>query len=46
MRLGTDRLDFYFVHQLDRDTPIDETLAEIGVLAPAPPLFHDRAEEA
>lgn len=25
-RLGTDRLDFYFVHQFDPDTPIEETL--------------------
>ncbi|MDA0700528.1 MAG: aldo/keto reductase, partial [bacterium] len=25
-RLGTDRLDVYFVHQFDRDTPIEETL--------------------
>ena len=25
-RLGTDRLDFYFVHQFDADTPIEETL--------------------
>jgi aryl-alcohol dehydrogenase-like predicted oxidoreductase len=25
-RLQTDRLDFYFVHQFDADTPIEETL--------------------
>jgi aryl-alcohol dehydrogenase-like predicted oxidoreductase len=25
-RLGTDRIDVYFVHQFDRDTPIEETL--------------------
>lgn len=25
-RLGTDRLDFYFVHQFDAATPIEETL--------------------
>jgi aryl-alcohol dehydrogenase-like predicted oxidoreductase len=31
-RLGTDRLDFYFVHQVDRDTPIDETLAALDDL--------------
>ena len=25
-RLGTDRLEFYFVHQFDPDTPIEETV--------------------
>lgn len=31
-RLGTDRLEFYFVHQFDPDTPIDETLRALDDL--------------
>jgi aryl-alcohol dehydrogenase-like predicted oxidoreductase len=31
-RLGTDRLDFYFVHQFDRLTPIKETLTALDPL--------------
>jgi aryl-alcohol dehydrogenase-like predicted oxidoreductase len=31
-RLQTDRLDFYFVHQFDRDTPIEETLRALDTL--------------
>ena len=31
-RLGTDRLDVYFVHQFDRRTPIDETLRALDDL--------------
>ena len=31
-RLQTDRLDFYFVHQFDDDTPIDETLRALDDL--------------
>lgn len=31
-RLGTDRLEFYFVHQFDRDTPIEETLHALDSL--------------
>ncbi len=31
-RLGTDRLDFYFVHQFDRATPIEETLRALDDL--------------
>ncbi len=31
-RLGTDRLDFYFVHQFDAATPIEETLAALDDL--------------
>lgn len=31
-RLGTDRLDFYFVHQFDRDTPMEETLRALDDL--------------
>lgn len=31
-RLGTDRLDFYFVHKFDSDTPIDETLRALDDL--------------
>ena len=31
-RLGTDRLDFYFVHQFDRDTPVEETLRALDDL--------------
>ncbi len=31
-RLGTDRLEFYFVHQFDRDTPIEETLHALDTL--------------
>jgi aryl-alcohol dehydrogenase-like predicted oxidoreductase len=31
-RLGTDRLDVYFVHQFDGDTPIDETLRALDDL--------------
>lgn len=31
-RLGTDRLDFYFVHQFDGNTPMEETLAALDDL--------------
>jgi len=31
-RIGTDRLDFYFVHQFDENTPMDETLAALDDL--------------
>jgi len=31
-RLGTDRLDFYFVHMFDRDTPIEATLRALDDL--------------
>jgi aryl-alcohol dehydrogenase-like predicted oxidoreductase len=31
-RLGTDHLDFYFAHQVDPRTPIDETLAAFDQL--------------
>lgn len=31
-RLGTDRLDVYFVHQFDMDTPMDETLTALDDL--------------
>ena len=31
-RLGTDRLDLYFVHSYDADTPIDETLGALDDL--------------
>ena len=31
-RLGTDRLDFYFVHKFDTDTPIEETLRALDDL--------------
>jgi len=31
-RLGTDRLDFYFVHQFDRATPMQETLRALDDL--------------
>lgn len=31
-RLKTDRLDFYFVHQFDRDTPIEESLRALDTL--------------
>jgi len=32
-RLGTDRLDFYFVHKFDAATPIEETLRALDDLA-------------
>ena len=31
-RLGTDRLDLYYVHQFDSDTPIEETLRALDDL--------------
>ncbi len=31
-RLGTDRLDLYFVHQFDTDTPIEETVGALDDL--------------
>jgi aryl-alcohol dehydrogenase-like predicted oxidoreductase len=31
-RLGTDRIDLYYSHQDDPDTPIEETLAAFGAL--------------
>jgi len=32
MRLGTDRIDFYFVHAFDEETPIEETLRALDDL--------------
>lgn len=31
-RLQTDRLDFYFVHQFDQDTPVEETIRALDDL--------------
>lgn len=31
-RLGTDRLDLFYLHQPDRDAPLEETLAAVGQL--------------
>lgn len=31
-RIGTDRLDFYFVHAFDNDTPIEETVGALDDL--------------
>lgn len=39
-RLGTDRLDFYFVHQFDHNTPIDETLGALDDLVHRGLILH------
>ncbi len=39
-RLNTDRLDLYFVHQFDADTPIDETLRALDDLVSAGKILY------
>ena len=39
-RLGTDRLDFYFVHEFDPSTPIDETLGALDDLVHRGLILH------
>lgn len=39
-RLGTDRIDLYFVHHFDADTPIDETLRALDDLVTAGKILY------
>lgn len=39
-RLGTDRVDLYFVHQFDANTPMEETLAAMDGLVRAGKIIH------
>jgi aryl-alcohol dehydrogenase-like predicted oxidoreductase len=39
-RLGTDRLDFYFLHEFDPSTPIDETLGALDDLVHRGLILH------
>ncbi|HEX8236695.1 MAG TPA: aldo/keto reductase [Abditibacteriaceae bacterium] len=39
-RLNTDRLDFYFVHQFDANTPMEETLRALDDLVSAGKIVH------
>ncbi|WP_285727224.1 aldo/keto reductase [Psychromicrobium xiongbiense] len=39
-RLGTDRIDFYFVHTFDPDTPIEETLRALDDLQRAGKILY------
>lgn len=39
-RLGTDRIDLYFVHHFDADTPIDETLHALDDLVTAGKILY------
>jgi aryl-alcohol dehydrogenase-like predicted oxidoreductase len=39
-RLGTDRIDLYYQHRLDRDTPIEETVGALAELIDAGKIRH------
>ncbi|WP_280832666.1 aldo/keto reductase [Mycolicibacterium frederiksbergense] len=39
-RLGTDYIDLYYQHRLDRDTPIEETVGALGELVAAGKVRH------
>ena len=39
-RLNTDRLDLYFVHQFDKDTPMEETLRALDDLVSAGKILY------
>jgi aryl-alcohol dehydrogenase-like predicted oxidoreductase len=44
-RLGTDRLDLYFVHQIDPDTPVEETLRALDDLVRAGKICLPRCQQ-
>ncbi len=39
-RLGTDRIDLYYQHRLDRETPIEDTIAALAELVAAGKIRH------
>ncbi|KLO36070.1 aldo/keto reductase [Mycobacterium nebraskense] len=39
-RLGTDRIDLYYQHRLDRDTPIEDTVGALAELVAAGKVRH------
>ncbi|MEW1586183.1 aldo/keto reductase [Micromonospora vinacea] len=45
-RLGTDHIDLYYQHRVDRDTPIEETVGALGELVTAGKVRHIGLSEA
>jgi aryl-alcohol dehydrogenase-like predicted oxidoreductase len=39
-RLGTDRIDLFYLHRIDRDTPIEESVGALGQLVQAGKIRH------
>lgn len=39
-RLGTDRIDLFYLHRIDRDTPIEESVGTLGELVKAGKIRH------
>ena len=40
MRLGTDRIDLFYLHRIDRDTPIEESMGALAELVKAGKIRH------
>jgi aryl-alcohol dehydrogenase-like predicted oxidoreductase len=45
-RLGTDRIDLYYQHRVDRNTPIEETVAALAELVAEGKVLHIGLSEA
>ena len=45
-RLGTDHVDLYYLHRVDPDTPIEETVGEMGELVKEGKVRHIGLSEA
>jgi aryl-alcohol dehydrogenase-like predicted oxidoreductase len=45
-RLGTDRIDLYYQHRVDRDTPIEETIGALADLVSEGKVLHIGLSEA
>ena len=45
-RLGTDRIDLYYQHRMDPDTPIEETVGALGELVEEGKILHIGLSEA
>lgn len=45
-RLGTDRIDLYYQHRVDRDTPIEETVGALAELVAEGKVLHLGLSEA
>jgi aryl-alcohol dehydrogenase-like predicted oxidoreductase len=45
-RLGTDRIDLYYQHRIDPDTPIEETVGALGELVAEGKVLHIGLSEA
>nr|WP_306829370.1 aldo/keto reductase [Nakamurella flavida] len=45
-RLGTDRIDLYYQHRVDPNTPIEETAAAVGALVAEGKVLHFGLSEA